>query len=222
VNGDQMKQLTSFEGASVGSPRWSPDNMRIVFDAALRGQSAIWLIDADGNNLHRLNNSTVREYLPTWSRDGKWVYFVSLRGGSEQLWKQNPNSGEINQVTSETLFDAVESPIGDVIFAQKPQGAIWQIPHEGAPVPVPELSDARPARYWSLAESKIYFVRHEKTPRELDYFDLRTRQIHKLTDIAGALLPGTPGIAVDPHSGVLLFVERNRARSTIVLQEMQQ
>jgi Tol biopolymer transport system component len=218
--GAEVRQLTNFTGSTVGTPRWAPDNRRIVFDASLDGQSAIWLIDEAGNNLHRLNSSQVREYLPSWSRDGKWVYYLSLHDGSDQLWKQRPDSGESVRITQDPFFDAVESPLGDFIYAQRPRGGIWQIPMRGgAPMPVPELNGVNPARYWTLVGGKLYFVRQEESPRQLESLDLKTRQIRKLTEIPGELLAGTPGLAVDPGSHSLLFVQKNQRRSSIILQE---
>jgi Tol biopolymer transport system component len=191
-----------------------------VFDGSLKGQSAIWLIDRDGSNLHRLNDSKVREYLPSWSRDGQWVYYTTLHDGKDQLWKQRPTSGELVQVSDDTFFDAVESPAGDSIYAQHRQEGIWQIPlRGGSPQRVPELAGINPARYWTLVGDKLYFVRREQAPRELECFDIKTRQIRKLTNIPTEILPGTPGLTVNPTNRELLFVQKNQHRSSIMLQE---
>jgi hypothetical protein len=218
-DGSEVRQLTNFEGAGVGSPRWSPDGRRIVFDASLLGQSAIWLISADGSEMHRLNNSSAKEYLPSWSREGTWVYFASARSGHEELWKQRPDSGETVPVSQELIFDVVESSTGDYAFAQQPRSGIWQIPlHGGKPEPVPELKGIKPTRYCTVRGDKLYFVRQEQYPRDLEEFDLQTRQIRKLMQIPGELLSGTPGLAVDPSAHMLLFVHSSRSRSRILLQ----
>lgn len=219
-DGTEVRQLTYFAGPTVGSPHWAPDNRRIVFDASWHGHSAIWLIDADGNNLHRLNNSVVREYLPNWSRDGQWVYYLSLQEGKDQLWKQRPESGEAQLIINESCFDAVESPIDHLLYCQRPRGGIWQMPLGGGPLtPVPELIEARPARYWTLVGDNLYFLRQEQAPRELDVLNLRTRQIRKLVEIPSEIVPGTPGLTVSPDSQSLLFVQKNQLRSSIILQE---
>src|SRR2546422_4241172 len=43
--------------------------------------------------LFRSNN------VPTWSRDGKWIYFSSNRTGSWQIWKVPSVGGSAIQVT---------------------------------------------------------------------------------------------------------------------------
>ena len=218
-DGTEVHQLTNFEGSGVGSPRWSPDGRRIVFDASLLGKQAIWLMNSDGSEIHSLNISSAKEYVPSWSRDGAWVYFVSNRLGHEELWKERPDSGEAVPVAPQIFFDVVESSIGDYAFAQQPGGGIWQIPLQGGkPIPVPELKGVTPVRYWTVQGDKLYFVRQEHSPRDLEELDLQTRQVRKLMQIPGVLLAGTPGLTVDPAAHTLLFVQMSRSTSHILLQ----
>ncbi len=218
-DGLDVIQLTSFKGESVGSPHWSPDSRRLVFDGG-SAQSAIWLIDADGSNLHRVNNDSRVEYLPTWSRDGQWIYFCWLRDGHVGLWKQNPDSGQAVQLTKETFFDAIESPDGRPVYVQRPHGGTWQFPvGGGVPTPVRELGDVYSGRYWALAENTIYFVPQEKLPHMIETLNLATGKIQQIAVIPTQLMVGTPGLSVSPDLKWLLFVQRDQRRSSIVLQE---
>ena len=36
---------------------------------------------------------------PRWSPDGQWLYFLSSRSGSVQVWRTSANGGESRQVT---------------------------------------------------------------------------------------------------------------------------
>jgi Tol biopolymer transport system component len=219
IDGTNARQLTSFAGSTVGSPRWAPDGRRIVFDASFKGPPAIWLINRDGNDLHRLTNSKTREYLPSWSRDGLWVYFTAFHDGNDQLWRRQPESGESRLVTTETCIDAQEW-LDNQIYCQMAKGGIWQMPLAGGKlVPVPELIGVSPSRYWRLAGNSLYFIRGDEAPRELDALNLTTRRIRKLADIPGEVLYGTSGLAVSPDSRSLLFVQMDQVRSSIVLQE---
>ncbi len=220
IDGAGIRQLTDFKGSLVGTPRWSPDSQRLIFDGQFEDHSAIWLIDGDGGNLHRLNDNGVREYLPSWSRDGQWVYFCSLRDGQDRLWKQSPTSGQAIELTKDLFIDAVESSDGKLIYMERAQGSIWQMPARGGrPQPIPELVGIHPARYWTVTDDTLYIVRQEQSPRELLAFNLVTRKFRALTTIPAKLMGGTPGLAVDPKRQQILFVQRNQPRSVIMLQE---
>ena len=219
-DGTDIQQLTDFKGSSVGTPRWSPDSRRIVFDALLDGPSTIWLIDVDRNNLHRLNNSAAREYMPSWSRDGQWIYFSSLRDGHDRLYKQRPDTGQTVPLTQNFFHDVAESSRGNILYMQRRDAGIWQMPLSGGvPTPITELNLFNPVRYWTLAGDTLYFVRQERAPRELDAFNLMTRQISKLAEIPDELMAGTPGVTIDPSGRWLLFAQKNQLRSSIMLQE---
>jgi Tol biopolymer transport system component len=219
-DGAGAAQVTNFKGSSLGSPQWSPDSRRLVFDGVLDSQSAIWLIDADGSDLRRLNNSKVREYLPTWSRDGRWVYFSTLRDGRDHLWKQNPDSGQSVELSNESFYDTRESPDRKTLYVQRFQGGIWRLPAEGgAATPIPELAGMKPARYWTLAEDTIYFVRQGEQIHTLESFNLVTRKFQKLAVIPAQLMIGTRGLTVSRRRDSILFVQRDQRRSSIMLQE---
>ena len=53
---------------------------------------------------------------PSWSRDGKWVYFTSKRTGRYEVWKVSAEGGKAVPVTRNGGGAAFESPDGKSIY----------------------------------------------------------------------------------------------------------
>jgi dipeptidyl aminopeptidase/acylaminoacyl peptidase len=89
----------------VSDPAVSPDGKWVAFSVretdldANKGRTDLWLAATDGGAVTRLTTSPESDSSPTWSRDGKSVYFLSGRSGSSQVWRIRPTGGEAEQVT---------------------------------------------------------------------------------------------------------------------------
>jgi Tol biopolymer transport system component len=124
ADGSNAEQLTRGPGPRKGWPRWSPDGRRIAFESTRdEGGSDIWAIAADGGAPQRLTSDPGEENFPTWSRDGRWIYFSSDRGGGRDIWRVPGVGGPIQRVTHDGsgLF-AYESPDGRSILYQTAVG----------------------------------------------------------------------------------------------------
>ncbi len=90
-DGSNTQQLTSLAspGGYCGVPHWSPEGERIAFECILEGQGQweIFVTSTHGGKPKRLTNNAANDDAPTWSRDGRWIYFVSDRSGEWQVWK---------------------------------------------------------------------------------------------------------------------------------------
>ncbi len=89
----------------VSDPAVSPDGKRVVFAVrdtdfdANKGRTHLWLATLDGSSVVKLTSNPESDSDPTWSEDGAWIYFMSSRGGSGQVWRIAPGGGEAEQVT---------------------------------------------------------------------------------------------------------------------------
>jgi Tol biopolymer transport system component len=68
-------------------PVWSPHGNRIAFWTNNAGKRDISTIAAAGGSPNPVTNDAATDWAPEWSPDGRWLYFVSDRGGSPNLWR---------------------------------------------------------------------------------------------------------------------------------------
>ena len=117
ISGGSLRQLTH-KGAST--PRWSPEGSRIAYESPTAGAPNIYVFDLNSNHEQRLTFGPGSNLRPSWSRDGKFVYFGSSRTGESQIWRVPSAGGTEAQVTHEGGTYAVEAPDGRAVYFTTP------------------------------------------------------------------------------------------------------
>ena len=105
-------------------PAWSPDGLRIAFQAYWDGNYHIWSVASDGSELRRHTRGPFDHREPHWSPDGRRIAFSSDRGGSYDLWSVTVPGGRLEQLT-----DAPDSEYGP---AFSPDGTRLAFASDGA------------------------------------------------------------------------------------------
>lgn len=107
--------------ARVSDPVVSPDGRHVAYVLretdieGNRGRTGIWRVRADGSlGPDRLTTPLSNATAPRWAPDGRAVYFLSDRSGSQQVWKLPLDGGEARQVT--------DYPVPVRIFVLSPRG----------------------------------------------------------------------------------------------------
>jgi Tol biopolymer transport system component/DNA-binding winged helix-turn-helix (wHTH) protein len=221
VDGLNALQLTSFGGERVGSSHWSPDGRWIVFDRRPSDHAQIYVIDAEGRNMHAITEGDYENNVPDWSRDGKSIYFSSKRTGRMELWKQDLGSGVAAQVTQHGGFSAVESYDGKYLYYVKFfSPGIWRMPIGGGEEQrITDQPDAWFWAYWDITDTGLYFFDVSALPRpEIKFYDSRTHQITPVLQADGQARYWTPGISAS-RDGRTLFYPMQYANSTIMIAE---
>jgi Tol biopolymer transport system component/DNA-binding winged helix-turn-helix (wHTH) protein len=118
ADGTAITRLTRGPGLQQGSPRWSrPDGRTIAFDSqAADGRWDIWTIGVDGSELRQITRNKADENMPSWSHDGKFLYYGSNRTGRYEIWRVPASGGTEEQVTRGGGFLPFESRDGLTLY----------------------------------------------------------------------------------------------------------
>ena len=110
----------TFKIKSVRSPSLSPDGKLLTYTVTTRNyekntsKTRIWMMATKGGDAIPMTAEAVSSRAPTFSRDGKRLYFVSARNdGESQIWFLDlVNGGEAQQLTD------LDRGIGTINFSR--------------------------------------------------------------------------------------------------------
>jgi Tol biopolymer transport system component len=133
IDGSNATRLTRGPAALQGSPSWSPDGLWVAFDAGAEGgKTDIWAIRTDGSGLRQVTRDPGSEVVPSWSRDGRFIYYASNRTGRFEVWRVAAAGGIEEQVTSEGGVVPVESvDVRTLYYQSAERGALLARPTSG-------------------------------------------------------------------------------------------
>ena len=216
-DGSSPTQLTSLRGVS-GTPHWSYDGRLVAFDYRPAERSEIYIADVSGGPPRLFpTNPGANNIVPSWSRDGDWVYFASSRGQeSVQVWKAHYPEGAVIQLTRHGGTFPLEGADGYVYYSKSFRSdEIWRVPvGGGSETPVLKEPDLDCFCNWALAPTGIYFI--FKKPGQqgrLSFYDFSRR---KITEVL-RLQKNASDPALSPDGKSLIFAQTDEQDSTIML-----
>lgn len=216
-DGSDPYQLSAVGGA--GTPRWSPDGQSIAFDTVTQRGAKIVVMNVRGGAPRTLTPDNYNDVCPSWSQDGRWVYYGSYRNGVFQVWKVAAAGGTPLQVTQHGGHAAMESLDGKLLYYAKNQYAepeIWSVPVGGGEEKLVPL--VRPGTWasWRVVKDGIIFVGpalgHEAVISFYDFSKQLTSQIAVLDRV-----PFWLGATLDGHT--VAFDQPGREQSQAMLVE---
>ncbi|MES1243806.1 MAG: LpqB family beta-propeller domain-containing protein [Acidobacteriota bacterium] len=80
---------TLLETGDAVQPSWSPNGKRIAYwsFSSETGRRSIWTIRSDGRDPVEVIGDEKLNWHPVWAPDGRYLYFLSDRGGSQNIWR---------------------------------------------------------------------------------------------------------------------------------------
>ncbi len=211
ADGSNCLQLTSFGGPMLGAARWSPDSRSIAFDCRATGQPAVYVVGADGGTPRLLADDA---YVPSWSRDGRWIYFASGRSSRLEVWKMPAAGGPAAQVTRNGGAVTFESVDGKYLYYDKiPFGdpdSLYRMPVEGG-----QEVEVVPGLFnlfsFCVTAKGVYFMPDSRTIRFLDPGSGRVSTLATLEKDVWL------GLCVSPDDRFLAWSQQDRLSSELML-----
>ena len=216
ADGSGVVQMTSRLGRHQGTPRWSPNGRQIAFDSQYPdGHWGIQVLDVSGGRPRPATSGTSDDIIPSWSRDGKWIYFASNRTGTNEVWRVPSSGGSANQITTNGGYTAHESADGKTLFYMK---------ENSSPLFAKALSGGveRQVLDWVLSrafvptEDGIYYIGRRAPNKQapLRFFQFSSNTSRTLTNIDGGI---ALGLSVSPDRKSILFTKTVSAGSNLMM-----
>jgi hypothetical protein len=172
--------LTRFGSGFRRWPAWSPDGTILTFDSRVEGQSEIYVVHLDGGQPRRITSHPASDIAPSFSHDGRWIYFSSDRGDRRGGWRTLADGAgtAVQVVTQATVAGVFESSNGQYLIYGTKRG-VFRVPL-AEPSGQPEflfeasglcqIAGTKDGLFYSSNDSKkraLYFVPYSSRNLEL-------------------------------------------------------
>lgn len=185
-------------------------------------EANIYLIDPNRGVPRKLNITNIHgNNLPSWSRDGKWIYFVNGEDAHKpSVWKVSYDGGEAVQIVASPATYPIEATDASYLhFLRNP--VLWRSHLDGSgqeEVPgMPPLK--RLGDKWVAHSSGIYFLTNEQNKAALEFFDASTKKTRRITELEG-IPPGWMGqMSVSSDGTWLVYPQVEASSSNLMMIE---
>jgi Tol biopolymer transport system component len=213
ADGSNLVQISDPRYMS-GSPQWSPDGSKIVFDAFPGDHYAIYVADVAERKPRRLVTNVSSTIRPSWSRDGKWVYFVSHAAGMEGVYRCPASGGDAIVLSKDAHgFDPRESFDGKTLYFVAEEYRLRQVALPGQPGTESGVDGSLRVVNWALTPGGVYFVPVDAL-RSVRYFDFGNRRIRTVFEADSDL---GYGLSVSPDGRWILYSQEGDTTGDIML-----
>jgi Tol biopolymer transport system component len=196
----------------------------VAFDSRVSGAGEIFVVRVDGGIPRRIDTGIVNSSLPSWSKDGQWLYFAAGSEERTQLYKVPSAGGRAVALTGRGGYWPRESPDGRLVYyvGGERTNQLWSASvlggGETAVSGFPELEPSVKTD-WMVVPGGVYFVDGAGPRPGIAFFDLATRKTRRIVDIPGQPEPWDDALAVSPDGRSILFSQIDNVSGDIMLVE---
>jgi Tol biopolymer transport system component len=217
-------ELWSGQGAQIfGGPAISPDGRSIAFSVRQRGQTLLYMMQADGTHARILTISLDLQGAPAWAPDGQSITTAVADHGIPHLCRVPVDGGSPSTFVQEYSVDPAWAPDGRFVVYSGPDigttFSVKAVTTDAAAHPLPSLTLTRGARHLAFLPGgrALVFLRGEIQHKNLCLLDLQTGAERQLTNLTPDFDVRDFDISPDGHEVVL---ERVQEHSEVVLLDL--
>ena len=222
-DGAEQTPLTTVDAPAVGSPRWSPTGDEIAFDTTRNGGYNISVVNVHDRRVRYITNDRSTNLRPSWSRDGKWIYFSSVRSGGRQLFKIRSSGGPAIPITRKGGLEAFESPDEKHLYYvradEKPENVgIWQVPVNGGDE-VRVVDQGGRGNFAVTKNGIVILDPLAKPAATISFYSFASRRLQRIGQLSDGSRMAPSKIAVSPDEKWILYVQYDQWGSDIQMIE---
>jgi serine/threonine protein kinase/WD40 repeat protein len=218
ADGSKRRSLTNGLHKPEGSPQWSQDGLRIAFDG-FDGTSdpsqRVFVVEAAGGAVRSIpSKAGFSDNVPSWSHDGKYIYFGSNRSGRNEVWRAPADGGEPVQITTTGGWAPVESWDGKTLYFSRVVGpsrrSLMAMPVAGGS----ERQLGITTTHWNYVDTArgLYYVaepigQHPPYTYEIRVFDSSTGRSQIMISVPLSFMSSGLGVFPDGKSVLVSGVQ---------------
>jgi Tol biopolymer transport system component len=217
ADGNNLVQLTSFNGPQTGGPSWCSDGHRIAFDSRASGSSGIYVEDINERLPRQVKTDSPNLALPAWSEDCQWLF---ASDGHDNLYRLSSQGGPTTRISDKgSWFSIVKD--GKVFFNTRETNnvALWSKPMGGGEEErLKGMPNLDASASWTATARGIYYTSSSSRPTAINFYDFSSRSAKRLFSLPQPPTPGG-GLSVSPDGRWLLYTQTDDAQNDIMLAE---
>jgi Tol biopolymer transport system component len=223
ANGSSTQLWSGEEARVFGGPATSPDGRYFAFSVSRRGQTLLYVMQADGTNARIVSDSLNLQGAPAWAPDGQSITMAADDHGVPHLFRIPIDGRSPTVFVREYSVDPVWAPDGRFVVYSGPDigttFSVKAVTPEATPHPLAPLNLTRGARRMAFlpGAGSLVVLRGEIQHKNLWLVDLETGAERQLTNLPSDFDIRDFDISPDGREVVL---ERMQERSDVVMLDL--
>ena len=213
ADGTQTKQRTYLQAKFCGTPAWSLDEKRLLFEVRTEGQSDVYSYELQTQETKRLTKHPADDLAPTQTKAGI-LQFISNRNHQWQVWEY-ADVADTAYLSFKQVMTSFQTDKPDQVHYTSPKkNGLWLKKTDDSPATL-LFSDLAATDWsnWLLTSKGVYFIKRGDFPKpdELYFYDRQLKSQKHLFTFPARVPSKDRSLALSPDEKQLIFGQINRS-----------